>query len=76
MRNFKHVKGILYSINANYLYHLVRKKKNLCCILMNLYRDVSVDCFPVLQDIYACAAFINFLDSIVTLQKEILYIRT
>lgn len=43
---------------------------------MNLYRDVNVDCFPVLQDIYACAAFITFLDRIVTLRKEILYIRT
>lgn len=43
---------------------------------MNLYRDVSVDCFPVLQDIYVRAAFIIFLDRIVTLRKEILYIRT
>lgn len=43
---------------------------------MNLYRDVNVDSFPVLQDIYACAAFITFLDRIVTLRKEILYIRT
>lgn len=43
---------------------------------MNLYRDVSVDCFAVLQDIYACAEFITFLDRIVTLRKGILYIRT